>query len=227
MPDSTADNRSSAQKTFTAYARGAGGGLLVGMPVFMTMEVWWGGFTVSPVKLLLLVIFNYGVLLVLQHYSGLHPRKTRGGQMRAALVAYGLGLATASLALVALGVINTGTALRDFVGKIILLAVAVSVGASVAMSEFVEDAHLGEPQIAAVGIASQDADAVGVKAIELAHCRDLRLGDRVSHVDGCGRCAHRSCIRRSCAHGSSHQCSRSGVTRALGRDPAYQAKRST
>jgi putative integral membrane protein (TIGR02587 family) len=106
------------------------------MPVFMTMEVWFAGFTLSEWKLLLLLVFNYGVLLVLQHFSGLHPRKTRGAQVRAALVAYGLGIITASLVLVGLGVTNLHTTLRDFVGKSMLLAVPVSLGASVAMSEF-------------------------------------------------------------------------------------------
>ena len=114
------------------------------MPAFMTTEIWWGGFTMSPVKLLLLIAYSYGVLLVLQHYSGLHHRKTMAGQARAALVAYGLGLVTASLALLGLGVVNTDTALRDFVGKVVLLAVAVSVGASIAMSEFGEESDVTE-----------------------------------------------------------------------------------
>ena len=144
MTEQTAEHQSTPKKTFIAYARGMGGGLLIGMPVFMTMEIWWGGFTLPPLKLLLLIAFNYGILLVLQHYSGLHPRKTRGSQLRAALVAYGLGLVTSSLVLLALGVINTQTAGRDFVGKVVLTAVAISVGASVAMSEFGEESHVSE-----------------------------------------------------------------------------------
>jgi len=134
-----AQEQNTPRRTLTAYGRGVVGGLLVGMPSFMTMEIWWGGFTLAATRLLGLIAFNYGVLLVLQHYSGLHPRKTRGGQMRAALVAYGLGLFAASLVLMLLGVTSLHTALRDFVGKIVLLAVPVSVGASVAMSEFGQD----------------------------------------------------------------------------------------
>jgi putative integral membrane protein (TIGR02587 family) len=139
MPDVTAEkaeHESTPRQTLKAYGRGVVGGLLVGMPSFMTMEIWWGGFTLAAGKLLGLIVFNYGVLLILQHYSGLHPRKTRGGQLRAALVAYGVGLVAASLVLVMLGITNLHTAPRDFVGKIVLLAVPVSVGASVAMSEF-------------------------------------------------------------------------------------------
>jgi putative integral membrane protein (TIGR02587 family) len=114
------------------------------MPVFMTMEIWWSGFTMSAMKTLLLVAFNYAILLVLQHFSGLHPRKTQAAQMRAALVAYGLGLVTSSLVLIGLGIANTDTALRDYVGKVVLLAVPVSLGASVAMSEFGQDHHVTE-----------------------------------------------------------------------------------
>lgn len=144
MSDGDENDPSTPGSTLTAYARGAGGGLLIGMPVFMTMEIWWSGFTVSAAKTLLLLAFNYAILLVLQHFSGLHPRKTKAGQMRAALVAYGLGLITASLLLVGLGITNTDTALRDYVGKVVLLAVPVSLGASVAMSEFGQDHHVVE-----------------------------------------------------------------------------------
>jgi putative integral membrane protein (TIGR02587 family) len=144
VTETTEKDEGTARHTLIAYARGAAGGMLLGMPAFMTMEIWWGGFTMTPVKLLLLIFFNYGVLLVLQHYSGLHHRKTMGGQARAALVAYGLGLVTSALALLGLGVINTETALRDFIGKIVLLAVAVSVGASIAMSEFGEASDVTE-----------------------------------------------------------------------------------
>lgn len=162
-----AEEPSTPRKTLTAYGRGVVGGLLIGMPVFMTMEVWWGGFVLSPLKLSGLIVFNYGVLLVLQHYSGLHPRKTRGGQMRAALVAYGLGLVVGSLVMFMLGVADLHIALRDFVGKIVLLAVPVSVGASVAMSEFghehetVERRKEGATYFGALGMAAGGAMLFG------------------------------------------------------------------
>ena len=162
-----AEDPSTPRKTLTAYGRGVVGGLLVGMPVFMTMEVWWGGFVLSPLKLSALIVFNYGVLLVLQHYSGLHPRKTRSGQVRAALVAYGLGLVVGSLVIFMLGVADRHTALRDFIGKIVLLAVPVSVGASVAMSEFghehetVERRKEGATYFGALGMAAGGAMLFG------------------------------------------------------------------
>ena len=135
---------SSVRRTAVSYARGAAGGLLVAMPLLLTMEMWWGGFSISPVRLAALLVVNYGVLLVLQHYSGLHPRKTAGGQVRAAIVAYGIGVVVSGLTLLALNVIRAETALHDVVGKLVLEAVPVSIGASVAMSAFGAEHHVAE-----------------------------------------------------------------------------------
>jgi putative integral membrane protein (TIGR02587 family) len=110
--------------------------MIIALPMLMTMEMWWGGFTISGRRLLLLVAVNFGVLLVLQHYSGLHPRKTKGSQFRAALVAYGIGIVVSAATLEIINVLRGGVALVDAVGKLVLEAVPVSLGASIAMSHF-------------------------------------------------------------------------------------------
>ena len=125
-----------ARDTAIAYGRGAAGGMIIALPMLLTMEMWWGGFTISGRRLLLLLALNFGVLLVLQHYSGLHPRKTRGSQIRAALVAYGIGIVVSAATLEIINVLRGGIALVDVVGKLVLEAVPVSLGASIAMSNF-------------------------------------------------------------------------------------------
>jgi putative integral membrane protein (TIGR02587 family) len=121
------------------YARGAMGGLLVGVPAFLTMEIWWGGFTIPATRLLLLAMVNFGVLLILQHYSGTTHRKTLPGEARAALVTLGIGVVTSIIALFALGVLHGELHARELAGKLLLQTVPVSIGASVAMSEFGEN----------------------------------------------------------------------------------------
>jgi putative integral membrane protein (TIGR02587 family) len=138
------EQRSSVRTTAVSYARGAAGGLIVSLPLLYTMEMWWGGFVVPPERMLLLFALNFGVLLVLQHFSGLHPRKTRGGQLRAAFGAYGIGIVLSAAILLALNVLRSDTELHDVVGKLVLEAVAVSIGASVAMSEFGADNEVTE-----------------------------------------------------------------------------------
>lgn len=122
------------------YARGAMGGLLVGVPAFFTMEIWWGGFNIPATRLLLLAVTNFGVLLILQHYSGTTHRLSLSGEARAALVTLGIGIVTSAVALSALGVLHGDLHVRELAGKLLLQAVPVSIGASVAMSEF------GEPR---------------------------------------------------------------------------------
>jgi putative integral membrane protein (TIGR02587 family) len=122
------------------YARGCMGGLLVGLPALMTMEIWWEGFFVPAWRLLLLYAVSFGVLLVLQHYSGLTHKKTHVAQLRAAVVALGIGIAIAFVALFSIGVLHGDLRLRDLAGKLLLQSIPVSIGASVAMSQF-GDAH--------------------------------------------------------------------------------------
>jgi len=126
----------SIRETAAAYARGVVGGLLVGMPTLMTMEMWWGGFTIPSTRLLLLVAVNFGVLLVLQHFSGLHPRKTTAAQLRATLVAYAIGIVVSAIVLFVFGVVGLDTVPGDLIRKIALQSVPVSLGASIAASEF-------------------------------------------------------------------------------------------
>jgi putative integral membrane protein (TIGR02587 family) len=121
------------------YARGLMGGMLVGVPVLMTMEIWWEGFFVPAWRLLLLYAVNCGVLMILQHYSGLTHKKTFRAEVRAVIVASGIGLVTSALALFALGVLHGDLRWRDLAGKLLLQSIPVSIGASVAMSEFGEE----------------------------------------------------------------------------------------
>lgn len=136
MTADVASSTSSVRETAAAYARGVVGGLLVGMPTMMTMEMWWGGFAIPSLRILLLVVMNFGVLLVLQHFSGLHPRKTPAAQLRAAVVACGIGIVVPAIVLVVLGVLRGDTVFGDALRKIALQSVPVSLGASIAASEF-------------------------------------------------------------------------------------------
>ena len=139
------------KKTAVAYLRGLAGGMLIGVPVLMTMELWWEGFFVPAWRILLLYVFNFFVLLILQHYSGLHHRKTPFAQVRAAIVAYGLGILAALIVLTLLHVLRGGMDLRDIAGKLLLESIPVSIGSSVAMSEFGDDNDVAEGRREEVG----------------------------------------------------------------------------
>ena len=133
-------DRTHMRETAVAYARGVVGALIVGMPSLLTMEMWWGGFTIPAPRILLLLAVNAGVVLLLQHYSGLHPRKTPMAQLRAAIVALGIGIVVSAIMLVVLGILRNDTVFRDAMAKIALQSVPVSIGASIATTHF-DDHH--------------------------------------------------------------------------------------
>jgi putative integral membrane protein (TIGR02587 family) len=137
-------NPSDDKRVAIGYARGVMGGLLVGIPSMLTMEMWWEGFFVPAWRLLLLFVINGGVLFILQHYSGLTHRKTFAGQLRATVTASGIGVVTAALVLLALGVFHGDVTWRNLAGKLLLQSIPVSIGASVAMSEFGEEHRVAE-----------------------------------------------------------------------------------
>jgi putative integral membrane protein (TIGR02587 family) len=138
-PDRDASEAGDDRKLAVGYARGFMGGLLVGVPAMLTMELWWEGFFVPAWRLALLLAVNFGVLVILQHFSGLTHKKTPLAQLRAAVVAYGIGIVTSLVALFALGVLHGDLHLRELAGKLLLQSVPVSIGASVAMNEFGEE----------------------------------------------------------------------------------------
>jgi hypothetical protein len=44
-----------AQDVFAGLARGFGGSILFALPLLMTMEMWWLGFYLGPMRILLLM----------------------------------------------------------------------------------------------------------------------------------------------------------------------------
>lgn len=117
--------RDETRKLAVGYARGFMGGMLVGVPAMLTMELWWEGFFVPAWRLVLLLVVNFGVLLILQHFSGLTHRKTIPAQVRAAVVAYGIGIVASVVALFALGVLHGDLRIRAL-GGAMLFGFAIS-----------------------------------------------------------------------------------------------------
>jgi putative integral membrane protein (TIGR02587 family) len=121
------------------YARGVLGALLVSMPLLATMEMWWLGFTIPPLKLLLFLATNFALLIVLEYYSGFQKGHVRlWEEVQDAVDAYGIGLVVGAVVLFLFGVIAPGMSLREIAGKIILEAIPLSIGASIAISVFGE-----------------------------------------------------------------------------------------
>jgi putative integral membrane protein (TIGR02587 family) len=110
-------------------SRAAGGATIFALPLLMTMEMWWLGFTIDRAKLLLLVVVLLPSLTALSYHAGFEHTFDWREDAADALVAYGVGFCTALLALMLLGVITTATSMSDAFGKVTVQAVPASFGA--------------------------------------------------------------------------------------------------
>ena len=115
-------------------ARAAGGAIIFAIPLLMTMEMWWLGFTIDRWRLLLLLLVLLPTLTVLSYHAGFEATTSWRDDTLDALVAYGVGATSAALVLWLLGVLTPDTAWPDALGKIGVQTVPAAIGAVLARS---------------------------------------------------------------------------------------------
>lgn len=121
----------------TAYARDLarafGGALLFGLPLLMTMEMWWFGFLLEPWRLAVFLLAALPLLLGLAFYAGFSARhRGLGHALLDTLVALAVGFLTAAATLALLGVLEADAPPRQIAGQLLLQAVAGAMGALLA-----------------------------------------------------------------------------------------------
>lgn len=128
------NNLTIKKDTVRSYARGIAGGLLFGMPLIFTMEMWWLGLALAPEQLILALIANFGILLILEHYSGFREDSTFIDEVQDAVVAQGLGMIVSVLMLWLINILRPDMSLFELVGKVVMQTIAISIGISLSMS---------------------------------------------------------------------------------------------
>jgi putative integral membrane protein (TIGR02587 family) len=120
------------------------GGSIVGMPLLYTMEMWWHGMTLGAGHLLAIVgvilVTNFGFSLI----SGFRHDDTPGEAAIESLTSVGIGLVFSTLILWLIGELSFRTSMMDSIGKILLEAVAVSVGVSFANAQVRSKSRSGD-----------------------------------------------------------------------------------
>lgn len=119
-------------------ARAFGGALLFALPVMMTMEMWWLGSYLNPLRLALLLVVIFPLLIGTSHLGGFRETFRISEDAVDALVAYAVGFIASAAMLLLFGVIRYHTTLGDGVGMVALQAVPGSLGALLARSQFGE-----------------------------------------------------------------------------------------
>lgn len=117
------------------YTRAAGGGLIIGLPLLFTMEVWFHGFILPWWKILALLGVAFAIVLGYNAMAGFRRERTLGQLLADSVSVFGIAIAIAFVALVALGRIDGTTSLRDAAGRVALESIAIAFGASVASAQ--------------------------------------------------------------------------------------------
>ena len=128
--------RSADRKFFIGLARAFGGGIIFGLPLLMTMEMWMLGATMPSTRLALLVVVWFPLLVALSAVAGFEQTLRLKHDLLDAFVAIAVGAVAAAAVLALLGVIDRETAPVSAVGMITLQALPGSMGALLAVSQF-------------------------------------------------------------------------------------------
>ena len=132
---SAADRQSPWQNELDDLLRGVAGAFLFGAPFLYTMEVWWKGNFTTPPRMLFALGLTYISLIALNQAAGFRAEEKSTTWIRTlADSAEGLaiGLTTAALSLVLIGVIGHGDGLDAIMGRIVMEGMPFSIGVGIA-----------------------------------------------------------------------------------------------
>jgi putative integral membrane protein (TIGR02587 family) len=122
----------SIDETTRDYLRAAAGGLLVGLPLLWTMEMWEHGATQPPLKLLLLFGLAFVIVVGFNAVSGFRRERTWSELLVDAVQGMGLSIVVAAAMLFVLGRLEPELGLSTVVGRIGLLSIPVAFGTALA-----------------------------------------------------------------------------------------------
>jgi putative integral membrane protein (TIGR02587 family) len=127
-------DRNSWRREFDDLIRGISGGFLFGIPLLYTMEVWWIGSSVEPLRLLIAIALTFTMILLLNHTSGFRGTTDVFFSEAAmnSVEALALGLLCTTCVLVLFQEITLDTPLGEALGKLIYESVPFALGVSIA-----------------------------------------------------------------------------------------------
>ena len=140
----------SPSESLQEYGRGLAGGLIFAMPLLFTMEVWWAGFILHPLRIALYMGATFVILLFYNRFVGLRRDASIEEVVIDSVEEMGLGLLVAALILWLSGRIGADMTAFEIGGKIIMEAMTVAIGVSVGT------AQLGAPDDGDEGVAGEE-----------------------------------------------------------------------
>ncbi|CAO3450708.1 TIGR02587 family membrane protein [Azospirillum largimobile] len=128
------DNRS----FLVGLARAFAGALIFSLPMLMTMEMWWIGFTMTPWRLVLLLVLLIPLLIGLSVVSGFKTNASLRDDIADAFVAIAVAVTMSAVILGIFKVLTLDMPARELIGKIALQSFPAAIGAMLARDQLGE-----------------------------------------------------------------------------------------
>jgi putative integral membrane protein (TIGR02587 family) len=119
---------------FQDLIRAASGGLLFGVPMLYTMEVWWVGSTAGPLRLYAILAFSFIPIFLLNRTSGFRSTNEVGfiDALMDTVDAMAISLVCVTAILVVLREITATTPIGQALGKVLYEGIPFSIGVGLA-----------------------------------------------------------------------------------------------
>lgn len=125
----------SNRKFARGLARAFAGAIIFAFPLMMTMEMWWLGFYMDRLHLLLFIAVSLVLLVPLSRCIGFEETHSWRQDVLDALTAFGIAILASATMLTVLGLVKFGMPAGEILGKIAIQAVPASIGAIVARGQ--------------------------------------------------------------------------------------------
>jgi putative integral membrane protein (TIGR02587 family) len=130
------ENHASPQGEASRLFQALASGIIFGMPLLYTMEMWWHGVTFGPVHLLVFLCAVLFVNFVASKFLGFLGDSSLAGAAKQAVVSVGIGMVISAGILALIGELKLSASTFDLLGQILIQASVVSVGISIGSARF-------------------------------------------------------------------------------------------
>ena len=134
-------HQSKHRTQWLGIGRAVGGAVVFGMPLMMTMEMWWLGLFVDPLRLLVLVLISLPVLVGVSSVIGFKDSRLPLDNIIDVFVAYAFGFVVSGIVLYLFHEIGPDKAAGINFRSTMLQAIPASLGALLARSELGSGEH--------------------------------------------------------------------------------------
>lgn len=145
--------------------RGVAGGVILGLPLIYTQEVWLHGASLQPTVILGMLAVSFGLNMALSRFVGFEPGRTHR-PLEDAVVGFGLSFGMAAILLFLLDRINLESPLQNSVGVIALTSIPTSLGFALGNALAPSDGGKGSEKMAG-GAGDLLAAAAGAVVLSL------------------------------------------------------------